>query len=103
VSHFCPVDSGVASTDHVPILLVQAQILRRPVRSFEPHPRHAPKRHADYTLRHAGREIRIGPVTYWLSVSALIIMAVWSAATATYFAFRDDVLTRRLARQAEMQ
>lgn len=103
MSHFCPADSGGASTHHVPILFVQAQILRRPVRSPEPHPRHAPKRHADYTLRHAGREIRIGPVTYWLSVSALIIMAVWSAATATYFAFRDDVLTRLLARQAEMQ
>ena len=29
--------------------------------------------------------------------------ALWSAATATYFAFRDDVLTRLIARQAEMQ
>ena len=28
---------------------------------------------------------------------------MWSAATATYFAFRDDVLTRLIARQAEMQ
>src|SRR5690606_6093883 len=27
----------------------------------------------------------------------------WSLATATYFAFRDDVLTRLIARQAEMQ
>ena len=30
-------------------------------------------------------------------------MAGWSAMTATYFAFRDDVLTRLLARQAQMQ
>jgi murein DD-endopeptidase MepM/ murein hydrolase activator NlpD len=30
-------------------------------------------------------------------------MAGWSAVTATYFAFRDDVLTRLLARQAQMQ
>jgi murein DD-endopeptidase MepM/ murein hydrolase activator NlpD len=28
---------------------------------------------------------------------------MWSAATATYFTFRDDVLTRLIARQAEMQ
>jgi murein DD-endopeptidase MepM/ murein hydrolase activator NlpD len=30
-------------------------------------------------------------------------MAGWSAVTATYFGFRDDVLTRLLARQAQMQ
>jgi murein DD-endopeptidase MepM/ murein hydrolase activator NlpD len=30
-------------------------------------------------------------------------MAVWTVTTATYFAFRDDVLTRLIARQAEMQ
>src|SRR5262249_60800686 len=30
-------------------------------------------------------------------------MAVWSVATATYFAFRDDLLTRLIARSAEMQ
>jgi len=36
-------------------------------------------------------------------VGSLVIMAGWSAVTATYFAFRDDVLTRLLARQAQMQ
>jgi murein DD-endopeptidase MepM/ murein hydrolase activator NlpD len=30
-------------------------------------------------------------------------MAVWSVATGTYFAFRDNVLTRLIGRQAEMQ
>jgi murein DD-endopeptidase MepM/ murein hydrolase activator NlpD len=30
-------------------------------------------------------------------------MAVWSVTTATYFAFREDVLTRLVARQADMQ
>jgi murein DD-endopeptidase MepM/ murein hydrolase activator NlpD len=30
-------------------------------------------------------------------------MAVWSIATGTYFAFRDNVLTRLIGRQAEMQ
>jgi murein DD-endopeptidase MepM/ murein hydrolase activator NlpD len=30
-------------------------------------------------------------------------MALWSAGTASYFAFRDDLLTRLIGRQAEMQ
>ena len=33
--------------------------------------------------------------------AALVIMAGWSLATGTYFAFHDDVLTRLIARQAE--
>src|SRR5262245_52771058 len=56
-----------------------------------------------YTLTHAGRQVRIGPIAFWLSVSGLLVMALWSAGTATYFAFRDDLLTRLIARQAEMQ
>jgi murein DD-endopeptidase MepM/ murein hydrolase activator NlpD len=56
-----------------------------------------------YTLAHAGRQVRIGPIVFWLSVSGLLVMALWSAGTATYFAFRDDLLTRLIARQAEMQ
>ena len=60
-------------------------------------------RKADYTLAHAGRQVRIGPVAFWIVVGTLVIMASWSIATATYFAFRDDVLTRLIARQAEMQ
>jgi murein DD-endopeptidase MepM/ murein hydrolase activator NlpD len=58
---------------------------------------------ADYTLTHAGRQVRIGPVAFWVVVGTLVIMALWSAATATYFAFHDDVLTRLIARQADMQ
>ncbi len=58
---------------------------------------------ADYTLAHAGRQVRIGPVAFWIVVGTLVIMASWSVATATYFAFRDDVLTRLIARQADMQ
>jgi murein DD-endopeptidase MepM/ murein hydrolase activator NlpD len=56
-----------------------------------------------YTLAHAGRQLRIGPIAFWLTVSALVVMAFWSAGTATYFAFRDDLLTRLIARQADMQ
>jgi hypothetical protein len=64
---------------------------------------HAAGPQRGYTFNHAGRQLRFGPVTFWLSVSVLIVMALWSAATATYFAFRDDVLTRLIARQADMQ
>ncbi|HEV3373263.1 MAG TPA: M23 family metallopeptidase [Xanthobacteraceae bacterium] len=58
---------------------------------------------ADYTLVHAGRQVRIGPVAFWVVVGTLVIMAAWSITTATYFAFRDDVLTRLVSREAEMQ
>jgi len=56
-----------------------------------------------YTLAHAGRQVRIGPVLFWIVVGSIILLGLWTAATATYFAFRDDVLTRLIARQAEMQ
>jgi len=59
--------------------------------------------HEAYTFVHAGRQIRIGPVAFWIVVGALVIMAVWSIGTGTYFAFRDNVLTRLIGRQAEMQ
>jgi murein DD-endopeptidase MepM/ murein hydrolase activator NlpD len=36
-------------------------------------------------------------------IGTLVIMAAWSITTATYFAFREDVLTGLIARQAEMQ
>jgi murein DD-endopeptidase MepM/ murein hydrolase activator NlpD len=56
-----------------------------------------------YTLVHAGKRVRVGPVVFWIVIGSIVIMGAWSAATATYFAFRDDVLTRLVARQAEMQ
>jgi murein DD-endopeptidase MepM/ murein hydrolase activator NlpD len=58
---------------------------------------------AGYTLVHAGKQVRIGPVVFWIVVGTVTVLGMWSAATATYFAFRDDVLTRLIARQAEMQ
>ena len=65
--------------------------------------RHVQRTHNGYTLTHAGHQIRIGPVAFWIVVGALVVMAVWSVATGTYFAFRDNVLTRLIGRQAEMQ
>jgi hypothetical protein len=56
-----------------------------------------------YTLAHAGKQVRFGPVAFWIVVGTVTALGMWSAATATYFAFRDDVLTRLIARQAEMQ
>jgi murein DD-endopeptidase MepM/ murein hydrolase activator NlpD len=62
-----------------------------------------PARRADYTLVHAGRQVRLGPIAFWVAVGALAVMGLWTITTATYFAFRDDVLTSLIARQAEMQ
>src|SRR5215210_9554318 len=56
-----------------------------------------------YTLVHAGKQVRFGPLVFWIVVGTVTVLGMWSAATATYFAFRDDVLTRLLAREAEMQ
>src|SRR5947209_4182501 len=56
-----------------------------------------------YTIAHTGKQVRFGPVVFWIVVGTVTVLGAWSAATATYFAFRDDVLTRLIARQAEMQ
>ena len=58
---------------------------------------------AGYTIAHAGRQIKFGPVAFWIFVGTVVIMAGWSVATATYFAFRDDLLKGLIARQAEQQ
>jgi murein DD-endopeptidase MepM/ murein hydrolase activator NlpD len=74
------------------------------------HGRPAPRRPAQasasrdgYTIVHAGKQVRFGPVVFWIAIGTVTVLGMWSAATATYFAFRDDVLTRLIARQAEMQ
>jgi len=60
-------------------------------------------RRTDYTIAHAGHQFRLGPITFWIAVGSLVIMAGWSLATGTYFAFHDDVLTRLIVRQKEQQ
>jgi murein DD-endopeptidase MepM/ murein hydrolase activator NlpD len=74
---------------------------RRPAASRAP----ASAKHEQdgYTIVHAGKQVRFGPVVFWIVVGTVTVLGMWSAATATYFAFRDDVLTRLIARQAEMQ
>src|SRR5215831_18357161 len=58
---------------------------------------------ATYTLAHAGKQVRFGPVAFWIAVGTVVIMAVWSITSATYLAFRDDVLRTLIAHQAEQQ
>jgi murein DD-endopeptidase MepM/ murein hydrolase activator NlpD len=71
--------------------------------SSRPHDAAATRWTAGLSLIHAGRQVRLGPIAFWVVVGTLVIMAVWTITTATYFAFREDVLTRLIARQAEMQ
>jgi murein DD-endopeptidase MepM/ murein hydrolase activator NlpD len=56
-----------------------------------------------YTCAHAGRQVRLGPIAFWIGVGTLVIMAGWSVTAATYLAFRDDVLRTLIAHQAEQQ
>jgi hypothetical protein len=75
---------------------------RRPAAGHAAAPSAAPTQNG-YTLVHAGKQVRFGPVVFWIVAGTVTVLGMWSAATATYFAFRDDVLTRLIARQAEMQ
>src|SRR5450631_531937 len=77
--------------------------LRRPAASQTSVPSPSQPAEAGYTLAHAGKQVRFGPVVFWIVVGTVTMLGMWSAATATYFAFRDNVLTRLIARQAEMQ
>src|ERR1700710_2026276 len=74
---------------------------RRPAATHAP----TPSRQAQdgYTIVHAGKQVRFGPVVFWIVIGTVAVLGAWSATTATYFAFRDDVLTRLIARQADMQ
>jgi hypothetical protein len=74
---------------------------RRPVSTqTQPHSQDVQR---GYTIAHAGKQVRLGPVVFWIVIGTVTVLGVWSAATATYFTFRDDVLTRLIARQADMQ
>src|SRR6201998_4714343 len=67
------------------------------------HASGASRNNAAYTLAHAGRQVRFGPVAFWIAVGTVVIMAVWSITSATYLAFRDDALRTLITRQAEQQ
>ncbi len=65
--------------------------------------RHPHRARGGYTLVHGGRQVRIGPVAFWIVVGTLVIMGLWSIGTGTYFTFRDSVLSRLISRHAKMQ
>ena len=50
-----------------------------------------------------GRQVRIGRIAFWVIVGSLVVLAGWTTVTATYLAFRDDVLRRLVRHQAEVQ
>jgi murein DD-endopeptidase MepM/ murein hydrolase activator NlpD len=62
-----------------------------------------PAARAGYTIAHAGRQVRFGPVVFWIAVGTVVIMAGWSITAATYLTFRDDVLRTLIAHQADQQ
>ena len=82
------------------------QATKRSARGADPHDyAEAPGRAgaSAYTIAHAGKQVRFGPVAFWIAVGTVVIMAGWSLTSATYLAFRDDVLRSLIARQAEQQ
>ena len=78
---------------------------RAPASAASPDSKRPPARSAGagYTIAHRGRQIRFGPIAFWIVVGTVVILAGWSATTATYFAFSDDVIKGVLTRQAEQQ
>ena len=36
-----------------------------------------------YTIVHAGKQVRFGPVVFWIVVGTVVLLGMWSAATAS--------------------
>lgn len=60
-------------------------------------------RRQPYTVEAGKRHFRIRPWALWSSAALVCTLGLWSAGTASYFAFRDNIMTGMLARQGEMQ
>src|SRR5437763_16937500 len=60
--------------------------VRRPSAS---HASPTPSARTGYTLVHAGKQVRFGPVVFWIVVGTVVVLGMWSPATATSFAFVD--------------
>ena len=58
---------------------------------------------AGYTIAHAGRQIRLGPVAFWIFVGTVVIMAGWSWRPRPTSPFGTILLKGLIARQAEQQ
>src|SRR3954469_20743830 len=104
----CPTGAGVPMSNRSGHHSDHQQPHRRPqdhgrTPARRPAPQAAAVAGDGYAIVHHGKQVRFGPVVFWIVVGTVVVLGMWSAATATYFAFRDDVLTRLIARQAEMQ
>jgi murein DD-endopeptidase MepM/ murein hydrolase activator NlpD len=94
---------AAARTQH-PAQHSAQQAPRDGVQRTEPRPRGTGEGGKSvYTIAHAGRQVRFGPVVFWIAVGTVVIMAGWSITAGTYLAFRDDVLRTLIARQAQQQ
>jgi murein DD-endopeptidase MepM/ murein hydrolase activator NlpD len=56
-----------------------------------------------HTVNCGRRQFRISPLALWTSASIVTAMTLWTAGSATYFAFRDDMIGGLLTRQGAMQ
>ncbi len=70
-------------------------------------PSQPPQRASAITDAHAilrrGHRVRIGMVAFWTVVGSLVIIAAWSAATATLMAFQGDARAKMAEHEAQMQ
>jgi murein DD-endopeptidase MepM/ murein hydrolase activator NlpD len=80
-----------------PSPVIARRRIRRPPRRFRRRNR-TPKRAAISTVAVMAIRARMPAIGY-----ALVVTAAWLIATGTYFAFRDDVLTRLISVQTELQ
>src|SRR5271154_2539970 len=93
-----------------------ARSQQHPAHHFAQHPEHQqsrdgasrraarePAARTGYTIAHAGRQVRFGPVVFWIAVGTVVIMAGWAIAAGAYLAFRGDVLRTLIPPQAEQQ
>ncbi len=78
--------------------------LRRPAASQASVSSPSQAAEAGYTLVHAGKQVRFGPVVFWIVVGTVTMLGMWSAATATDRTPGGDAIRlrrphRRTARQ----
>jgi len=92
-----------AKTQHLTQYPAQSHAVHAHDASRRHDRRGAPAGRSGYTFAHGGRQVRFGPVVFWIAVGTVVIMAGWSITAATYLAFRDDVLRTLIAHQADQQ
>ena len=64
-----------SSQSHYPTAAHAGRAVQPRAQSAAAVSRHLHRSHGDYTLVHGGRQVRIGPVAFWIVVGTLVIMA----------------------------